>query len=114
MLKAKNLPPLTLYRGDTSDIRFQITDQSGAPYPLTGWSFTITFSSVKEPVDSSTQTGQIAANMADAATGWIAFPRSGLNLAVGTHYFDIEGADAAGKIDTFGIGVARVLQDIKK
>ena len=39
------LPPLSLFQGNTRAIRFQVTDQDGAVYDLTGWSFKITFDS---------------------------------------------------------------------
>lgn len=110
----RKLPDLTLFRGDTSSIRYRVTDHVGAPRDLTGWSFLLTFASRQDPPDATTQTGQVAADMTEAATGWIGFPRTALDLAVGRHWFDIQSTDPAGGKQTFGIGVAEVFQDITK
>ena len=114
-----NLGDLEWYRGDSYPINILIKNKStGQPIDLTGYSFLLTCSSVKDPVDTSSQLFQVDGVIPDQTTntGEVVFTPSETDTAIdpGKYFYDIEMTDPVGNIRTIAKYKFNILQDITK
>jgi len=65
---------IKLYRGDSYPLVFVFKNKdTGLPIPITGWSFKMTVSTEKDPVDETTKKFSVDAVIVDAANGKFSF-----------------------------------------
>lgn len=107
---------ITRRRGDTYADEFIIKSASTKlPINITGYTFTMTLDSSKEPVGSSTNIYQLAGVILDAAAGRVEFaPSATQSDRVGVFYFDVQMVDGAGRKRTVDFGRYTFKQDITK
>tara|TARA_R100000951_G_scaffold114379_1_gene118543 strand:- start:4874 stop:5236 length:363 start_codon:yes stop_codon:yes gene_type:complete len=108
---------ITRFRGDTEAITFQLVDTAGAALDITGYSFLLTISPTRSPVDSSAQVAQQPGSLTDAANGVVTFavpdPGAG-SIDPGSYYWDAQYVTGASEVRTFARGTWKVVQDITK
>lgn len=109
-------PTKTRTRGDTLADRFTVADADGNPVDIAGWTFQLTLSTEKDPVDDTTQVVQIDGVITDAAAGEVEFPwnTTQANRTPGKYYYDIQYVTDAGAKFTPEKGVYKFTQDINK
>lgn len=99
------------FRGDTKPFKLTVTVASG---DISGWTFTMSVDSRKNPDDGSTQVFQLAGVIVDAPNGLVEFRPSVANTdLVGTYYYDMEANDGT-YIRTVEKGKITFTQDITK
>lgn len=102
------LGDLSWRRGDSYPITLTIKDKSVTPsvaINITGYSFKMTVTTVKDPVDETTQLFQVIGEVdADqgANTGKVHFTPSAVDTdqLSGKYFYDVEMTDASGNIRT--------------
>jgi hypothetical protein len=120
---SENALDICRFRGDTTPIKRRLT-QSGSPsvVDITGFSFTLTVNTSKNPVVGSPTVGeqkfQIAATLTTPTNGQFEFQFTGspnpAELEAGTYYYDIQMIDGSSNIRTIAKGKYTVKQDITK
>lgn len=104
------------FRGDTAADEFTITDSAEQVIDISGYSFTLTVSSIENPPDSSSVLYSLTGTIIDAANGVVEFVPTALNAdqKPTTYYYDLEMTTAAGRIKTIEKGKYIYKQDITK
>jgi len=108
-------------RGDNDPKGFTIKDSAGVAIDVTGFTFTMTVNSAKDPdpvgppivgVEQFT----IVGTLVDAVNGRISFSPlvAETDIPASTYFYDIEQTDVASKIKTLVKGKLKILQDISK
>jgi len=102
-------------RGDTVPIAFTLTENSAA-LNITGFTFSFTVNSSKNPVDVSTELFSIAGVLTDAPNGKVEFRPSTANtdLSPAKYYYDVQMVDTGGFIRTVIKSDFDIEQDIDK
>lgn len=101
-------------RGDTKRITFTIQSKNRTPVDITNWTaFKLTLNTSPSPIDETTQVIQRTGTVSDGPNGKVWFPVTG-TVAVGTYYYDMQGVDENGEINTLVSGKYTVEQDITK
>lgn len=106
----------TRTRGDTLADRFTVTDVDGNPVDITSWTFQLTLSTEKNPVDDTNQVVQIDGVITNAAAGEVEFPwdTTKANRTPGNYYYDIQYVTDSAAIFTVEKGTYKFTQDINK
>jgi hypothetical protein len=103
------------YRGDTYADRLVITDATGAPVNITGYTFKLTLDTRTSPSDASTQVYQLVGVITDAVNGVVEFtPNDTQANLVGFYYFDVQMVDGQNRKRTIKRGRYIYTQDITK
>lgn len=107
---------IKVFRGDSYPLSFVLTNKTtGLPVPITGWSFVMTVSAEKDPVDTTNQKFSVTATIDDAALGKFSFlPTEANNSEVGKFYYDIHYTNASGHKRTISKDKYTITQDIGK
>jgi hypothetical protein len=106
-------------RGDTKDIQVRLTSDAVA-INVQGYTARLTISTVKKPVDTSTQIFQTTASINSPASDGILrfdfalFDSQSPEIVPGNYHYDVEVTDGAGEIFTPLVGKFKVVQDISK
>lgn len=103
-------------RGDTYADVFKVTNKTAnAPANITGCSFKMTLSRVRNPVGVDDQLYQLIGVITDAEKGIVEFaPTTSQADLVGFFYFDVQMIDANGVVRTLEKDVYQYVQDITK
>lgn len=107
------------FRGDTEALTLKLVDSAGSAIDITGYTFKLTISSSKAPVDTSDQLAQEIGSITNAVGGEVTFPVSPTvggagTLAAGTFFWDAQYTTPGGAVRTFAHGTWAVSQDITK
>lgn len=106
------------YRGDSYPAEILVTSAAtGDPIDLTGYLFTLTVNSSKNPVDESEKMFEVLGDVnVDPTTGKVSFTPTATDtdLDPKTYYYDIEMRDPAGHIRTIAKFKWKIIQDITK
>lgn len=116
-LNDPNTFPLEYARGDSFASQFQIVQSDEVtPEDITGWSFSLTVDSRKDPDDDSTQCFSIAGSIDDLAEALVSFAPSEAqtDLTPGKYWYDLEAVDGAGRKRTLIKDYFRIKQDLTK
>lgn len=107
---------IKLYRGDSYPLVFVFKDKTtGLPINITGWSFKMTVSTEKDPVDDTTKKFSVDAVIVDAVNGKFSFlPTEANNVDIGKFFFDIQYTNPSGHKRTIAKDKYTVSQDIGK
>jgi len=98
-------------RGDTKSINLTLTDSDGAVLPITGFTFTLSVTNLKEP-ESADYVFQSTGTITDGPNGKVSFPISvGDSDNTGDFYYDVEMVDGASEISTVLEGTFTMSQD---
>ena len=104
-------------RGDTTPVPFTVT-KDGSAVDITGWSFTMTGNTHKNPEPGvvGTELFSIVGVIVDALLGTIQFPpgASDFDQVPARHYYDVQAVDDVGKKQTGIKAVFEIVQDISK
>jgi hypothetical protein len=89
------LKDIVMTRGDSYPLTMTVKGKSsGTPVPLTGYSFLLTVTSDKDPIDATTKVFQVAGVVDPDQvlnTGKVSFTPTSANLStVGKFYYDIQ------------------------
>ena len=103
-------------RGDSDNKGFIIQDSAGVAIDITGFTFKLTVSSDKAPVDQANEQFSIVGAITDATNGKVAFSplTSDTDITPGIYFYDIEQTDTGSRISTLIVGKALIVQDITK
>lgn len=108
---------LTYKRGDSFPSLFQIVAADGVtPLDITGWSFTLTVDTQRNPPDASTNLFSVVGNITDAVNGRVQFAPSTTNTdqPPAKYWYDIQQIDGAGRRRTIVKARFIIEQDITK
>ncbi len=114
------LGELTFFRGDSYPIELTIKDkENSAAIDITGYSFTMTVNSEKDPADDANLQFFIAGVVDPDQVvnkGKVAITPSvdHTDLPSATYYYDIEMTDLSGNVRTIGKDKFKITQDITK
>ena len=107
---------IKVYRGDSFPLFYTFKDKTtGLPINISGWSFKLTVSTEKDPVDETTKKFSVDAVIVDAANGRFSFlPTEANNADVGKFFFDIQYTNPTGHKRTIAKDKYTVSQGIGK
>lgn len=107
---------IKIYRGDSFPLNYTLKDKvTGLPIDITGWSFKLTVSSVKDPVDDTTKKFSVDATLTDPDNGKFSFlPTEENNSEIGKFFFDIQYTNPSGHKRTIEKDKYTISQDIGK
>lgn len=107
---------ITRKRGDTYADVLTITDASGAPVDITGYTFKMTLDKSSSPDDATNNLYWLAGTILDAANGVVEFAPAAIQAdqPPASYYYDVEMIDAGGRIRTILSGKYTYKQDITK
>lgn len=111
-------------RGDTAPDQITVLDPASttvpkAPLDITGFSYTLTVNTDKDPdpaVPVGTELASIAGTITDAVGGVVQFPwtPTQANQAADVDFYDIEQVDATGKVKTIAKNQYIFFMDVTK
>jgi len=106
-------------RGDTAPDVIKVTDEEngGVPLDVTGFSYTLTVSTEKDPAAGlGTELVQVNGTITDAPAGRVEFlwTVGDADQEPGRYWYDIEQVDASGRIKTVAKNRYDIFQDITK
>lgn len=103
-------------RGDSDAKGFIIQDSDGVAIDISGFSFQMTVSSDRDPVDQVNEQFTIVGVIGIAANGEVSFAPTVINTDItpGIYFYDIEQIDGASAIKTVIKGRVKIIQDITK
>lgn len=109
------MKPARLYRGDTWEREWRLTDPSGAPIDLTGASGRVQVRDADGALvaEASTSDGRLTLGGV-AGTAVMVMPYSATAIAPGSYRFDFEITYAGGKRRTYEQNVLIVLEDMAR
>ena len=84
---------IRMYRGDSYDLTFTITDSDTAlPVSLSGAALKMTVTTIKDPPDATTKLFDMTGTIdADPTTGIVVFKPTSVNTAaIGNYFYDIQ------------------------
>ena len=100
-------------RGDTREFEIEVTS-NGAAFPVGGYSFLLTVTTVPQPVDDTSKLFQITGVIQDDLGGIVRFtPSEAQADNVGDYFYDIQMAAGAWKL-TIAEGAWSLTQDRTK
>lgn len=107
---------IKVFRGDSFPLVYVLKDKvTELPVNIAGWSFKMTVSTEKDPVDDTTKKFAVDATIVDAAAGKFSFlPTEANNSEVGKFFFDIQYTNPSGHKRTIAKDKYTVSQDIGK
>jgi len=107
---------ITRRRGDTYADLITVTDSTGAPINITGYTFQLTVDPEKAPATAANNLFSITGTILDAIAGTVEFAPSALQAdqTPGTYFYDIQMVDGLGRIRTIALDKWVVTQDITK
>ena len=107
---------IKIYRGDSFPLNYTLKDKvTGLPINITDWNFTLTVSSVKDPVDDTTKKFSVVGTIVSGATGKLSFlPTEENNAETGKFFYDIQYVNTSGHKRTIEKDKYTVSQDIGK
>lgn len=107
---------IKVYRGDSFPLNYTFKDKAtGLSIDITGWSFKLTVSSVKDPVDETTKLFSVDGTVTDGENGKFSFlPTEANNAEVGKFFFDIQYTNPSGHKRTIEKDKYTITQDIGK
>ena len=103
-------------RGDSDSKGFLIQDSAGAAIDITGFTFTLSVDSRKNPDDASTQQFSLPGVITSGPDGAVSFKPTAIdtNILPGVYYYDIQQVDTSAEVKTLIKGRALIEQDITK
>lgn len=109
------LPAAKIYRGDTWEREWRLTDEAGAPIDLTGASARLHVRDADGNLvmSASTDDGRLVLGGV-AGTGVMVMPSSATGVPPGSYRFDFEITYAGGKRRTYEQNVLVVLEDMAR
>ena len=107
---------ITRKRGDSYAETITVTDSTGAPINITGYTFQLTVDPEKAPATAANNLFNITGTILDAIAGTVEFAPSALQAdqTPGTYFYDIQMVDGLGRIRTIALDKWVVTQDITK
>ena len=107
---------ITRRRGDTYADLITVTDSTGAPIDITGYSFKMTLDPEKSPATAANNLYQITGTIIDGPAGRVEFAPSTVQAdqVPGAYYYDVQMIDGAGRIRTIALDKYAYTQDITK
>lgn len=114
---AANENDVVMYRGDSHNLPFTITDKNtGATIPLTGATLKLTVTTIKDPPDDTTKLFQLDAVIDDdPSTGKVVFkPTPEQTAEIGNFFYDIELRGEDQSIRTVQKAAFKIVQDNTK
>jgi len=107
---------ITRRRGDTYADLITVTDSTGAPIDITGYSFKMTLDPEKSPATAANNLYQITGTILDGPAGRVEFAPSPTQAdqVPGTYYYDVQMIDGVGRIRTIALDKYIYTQDITK
>ena len=107
---------IKVYRGDSFPLIYTLKDKNtGLAINIAGWSFKLTVSTEKDPVDETTKKFSVDGVIVDAANGKFSFlPTEANNADIGKYFFDIQYTNPSGHKRTIAKDKYTVSQDIGK
>ena len=107
---------IKVYRGDSFPLLYTFKDKNtGLPINISGWSFKLTVSAEKDPVDETTKKFSVDASIVDAENGRFSFlPTEENNSEIGKFFFDIQYTNPSGHKRTIAKDKYTISQDICK
>jgi hypothetical protein len=102
-------------RADNDPKGFTIKDSAGAAIDITGFSFSMTVNSEKNPTINPPEF-TVAGVLDDPTNGKVSFSplTTETDIAPGTYWYDIQQTDTASKVKTLVKGKLLIIQDITK
>ena len=110
-------PALKRYRGDTHKHFFNLFRPTGEPIDVTGYSFTLTVSTKRDPTDTTGRIITMPGVIESPTIGRISFAPTLMESSqapIGVHFYDIQQTDAGGLIETIAKSTYEIRQDISK
>ncbi len=103
-------------RGDSDAKGFVIQDDAGVAVDITGFTFKLTVSSDKDPLDQVNEQFSVNGVIGVAVSGTVSFAPSisYTDITPDKYFYDIEQTDVGGLIKTLIKGRCEIVQDITK
>ncbi len=103
-------------RGDSDAKGFIVQDSAGAAVDITGFTFTLSVDTRKNPDDASTLVFALGGSITDAANGVVEFTPTitDTDITPGRYYYDIQQINLSSAKKTLIKGKVTIVQDLSK